>query len=110
MLDTNVQRVKNGIRIKFAKNTYVSDSIKQKLINPKYNELRHYWTVSEDQEQAVIAWVQFIKKELILIKSRELDRENEEILQEIKIELKLDQEMLDEIEAIKVRTAVLKAN
>lgn len=110
MFDINVQKVDGELRIEFSKNLHVSNSLKLKLRRPRYNPDHQYWVVSEDQELAVIAWVQWMQKELILIESRELNRKNEEILQEIKIELKLDQEMRDEIETIKARTAVLEAN
>jgi len=110
MFDINVQKNNDEIRVKFSKNLHVSNSLKQKLKKPIYHPDHQYWTISADQEAAVIAWVKWMQKELILIESRELNRKNEEILQEIKIELKLDQEMRDEIETIKARTAVLEAN
>ncbi len=110
MFDINVQKNNDEIRVKFSKNLHVSNSLKQKLKKPIYHPDHQYWTISTDQEAAVIAWVKWMQKELILIESRELNRKNEEILQEIKIELKVDQEMRDEMEEIKARSAILKAN
>ncbi len=110
MFDIKVYKDNDEIIIKFEKNYFVYSSLKKKLNKPIFNPKYKYWTVSADQEDAVIAWVEWVKKELIIAEVKELRRLNESVLDEIQINLKQEKQILTEIEQIKEMTILLNAN